>query len=92
MIRYSTNWMGPIGKHWYEKRGLEPWTYAAGRIDCRGGDLGRYGTEIGLDPMLNEDWARFSEWLSTVETDDLWTLEQLVEQYEKTNPKIRWAE
>lgn len=92
MIRYSTNWMGPINKAWYINRGLEPWTYSAGRIDCRGGDLGRYGTEIGLDPMLGEDWVRFSEWLSTVETDALWTLEQLVEQYEKTNPKIRWAE
>ena len=82
--------MGPISKEWYEKRGLKPWTYSAGRIDCRGEGLGRYGDEIGLDPMMNEDWVRFSEWLSTVETDDLWTLDDLIKKYETTNPKIRW--
>jgi len=29
--------------------------------------------------------------LETFETDDVWTLEQLVELYERTNPKIRWS-
>jgi len=73
----------------YDKITIE---YAAGRIDCHGDGLDRYGEELYLPPMMAEDWGRFSEWLDTVETDDLWTLEQLVEQYEKTNPKIRWAE
>jgi len=82
--------MGPINKAWYVNRNLEPWTYSAGRIDVRGGDTGRYGTEIGLDPMTNEDWYQFSEWLKTVETDDVWRLEDLVEIYERTNPKITW--
>jgi hypothetical protein len=91
-VRYSTNWMGPINKYWYEKRNLEPWTYSAGRIDCRGKDLGKYGDEIHLDPMLNEDWGKFSIWLSTIETDYMWSLKELVEKYEKTNPKIRWWE
>jgi hypothetical protein len=67
-VRYSTNWMGPINKQWYEERGLELWTYAAGRIDCRGEDLGQFGDEIGLSPMLTEDWGRFSKWLDTFET------------------------
>lgn len=89
-VRYSTNWMGPISKAWYENRGLEPWTYSAGRIDCRGTGLGKYGDEIGLDPMRSEDWVSFSNWLSTVETDFMWNLNDLVEKYEKTNPKIRW--
>jgi len=89
-IRYSTNWMGPISKQWYTNRGLEPWTYSAGRIDVRGGDTGRYGTEIGLDPMLSEDWVAFGNWLSTFETDDVWPLKDLVEMYERKNPKIRW--
>lgn len=91
-VRYSTNWMGPINKQWYIDRGLEPWTYSAGRIDCRGTGLGKYGDEIGLDPMTNESWVSFSQWLSTVETDAMWNLKELVEQYEKTNPKIEWYE
>lgn len=90
-VRYSTNWMGPINKHWYEEQGLELWTYSAGRIDCRGEDLGQFGDEISLPPMLNEDWHRFSEWLNTVETDFMWSLEELVELYERKNPKITWA-
>lgn len=65
-------------------------SYSAGRIDVSGtGD--KYGYEIGLDPMQSEDWNRFSEWLRTFETDDVWSLEDLVEMYERTNPKIRWA-
>lgn len=83
--------MGPAGKHWYTDRGLEPWTYAAGRIDCRGTDLGKYGDEIALDPMTNESWQRFSEWLHTLVTPTMWSLEKLVEQYEaEGNPKIEW--
>jgi hypothetical protein len=91
-VRYSTNWMGPINKQWYEERGLELWTYAAGRIDCRGEDLGQFGDEIGLSPMLAEDWGRFSKWLDTFETDFMWNLKDLVELYERNNPKITWAE
>jgi hypothetical protein len=82
--------MGPISKQWYDKRNLELWSYAAGRIDCRGTDLGRYGAEIGVDPMLGEDWVRFSKWLETFETDFMWNLEDLVGFYERNNPKIRW--
>ena len=64
--------------------------YSCGRIDCRGDGLGPVGDEIGVDPMKAESWARFSNWLDTVETDDLWTMDQLVEIYERTNPKIEW--
>ena len=64
--------------------------YSCGRIDCNGDDLGPYGDELGVDPMKNESWARFGNWLDTVETDYMWTLDQLVELYERTNPKIEW--
>ena len=83
--------MGPVNKKWYDDRNLDPWTYAAGRIDCRGGDLGPYGDEIGIPPMLNEDWGRLSNWLRTLETETMWSLPQLVEEYERTHPKITWA-
>jgi hypothetical protein len=64
--------------------------YSCGRIDVRGGETGDYGDEIGVPPMRSEDWYGFSEWLDTVETDFMWTLDQLVEMYERKNPKIRW--
>jgi len=63
--------------------------YSCGRIDVMGTDS-PYGDEIGVPPMLSLDWARFTRWLDTLETDDMWTLDQLVELYERTNPKITW--
>jgi len=64
--------------------------YSCGRIDCRGDGLGPFGDEIGVDPMKAEDWHRFGKWLNTFETDFMWTLEELVELYERNNPKIQW--
>jgi hypothetical protein len=65
--------------------------YSCGRIDVRGTD-DPYGDEIGVPPMQSEDWARFGNWLETFETDAVWTLDQLVELYERDNPKITWDE
>jgi hypothetical protein len=62
-------------------------SYSCGRIDCNGDG---FGAEIGVDPMKDSSWARFGHWLDTVETDDLWTMDQLVELYERANPKIEW--
>jgi len=91
-VRYSTNWMGPVNKQWYKDRGLEFWTYSAGRIDCRGEGLGPYGEELYLAPMLAEDWVRFTKWLNTFETDAMWYIKDIIELYERENPKITWAE
>lgn len=85
MIRYSTNWMGPINPDWIKEHG-EGWS--AGRIDVYG--TGPYPDELGLPPMRSEDWARFSEWLDKLETEEMWTLRMIVWEYEKTNPPIRW--
>ena len=41
-----------------------------------------HGDELGLPIMHGEDYNRFSAWLETFETDDVWTLDQLVEIYE----------
>lgn len=65
--------------------------WAGGRIDIRGEGLGIYGEEMSLPIMRADCYSRFSEWLHTVETDDVWTLAQLVELYERANPKIIWA-
>jgi len=67
---------------------IEHW--AGGRIDVYGTDE-PYGTELGLPIMRGDCFNQFSDWLDTFETDDVWTLEQLVELYERNNPKIVWA-
>ena len=65
--------------------------WSGGRIDVRGEGLDPYGDEIGLPVMRDDCWRLFSDWLDTFETDDAWTLDQLVEMYERSNPKIIWA-
>jgi len=70
--------------------------YSCGRIDCRGDEygesLGPYGAEISIPPMTEQDWGRFSRWLSTFETDAMWKFKDIVELYERENPKITWAD
>jgi hypothetical protein len=85
-ISYCTNWMGPINTDWIAKHG-EQW--ASGRIDVHGVD-NPYGDEISLPPIHIEDWNLFSDWLEDFYTDTMWTLKQLVDEYEKTNPRILW--
>jgi hypothetical protein len=67
-------------------------SYSCGRIDVRGGDTGPYGDEIAVPPMKSESWNSFGGWLYTFETDEMWSLKDLVWMYEKTNPKIEWDE
>lgn len=64
--------------------------WAGGRIDVRGTG-NPYGEELSLPIMHGEDYNRFSDWLDTFETDFIWSLDQIVELYERANPKIRWA-
>lgn len=85
---YSTNWMGPVNLDWIKEHGKG---WSAGRIDIYGDGLA-YPDEVGLPPIKSEDWNRFSDWLDTVETDEMWNLRQLVTEYEKTNPKIQWLD
>ena len=66
--------------------------WGGGRIDIRGEGLGIYGEEMSLPIMRGDCYKQFSEWLDTVETDNVWTLAQLVELYERANPKIIWAD
>lgn len=77
------------GGFWHEEI-LE--SYSAGRLDVYGLDDEEYpyGHELGVPPMRTEDWNKFSNWLDCFSTETLWTFEQLVEEYEKFNPKIRF--
>lgn len=67
-----------ITEYWY-----------GGRIDIYGtGDP--YGGEMSLPIMDGPSYRDFSDWLEKFETETIWTLDQLVEEYEKTHDKIRW--
>ena len=108
MITYSTNWMGPASIHWFKSRGLtrvvtktfgnETLTYdeitenwGGGRIDVYGtGDP--YNQEIGLPIMRDEDYNKFSKWLSSIKTEKILSLDDLVNMYEQDNAKIVWWE
>ena len=96
MVTYSINWMGPLHMSWYENRGLVKdgeiiTLFSGGRIDVYGlGDEYPYGSEIGVPSMIGEDWESFADWLDDFSTDTQWTLDQLLEEYEKTNPKVRF--
>jgi len=66
--------------------------YAGGRIDIYGVPGEHYPLEYAISPMHGEDWNDFSGWLDDFETEDLWELDDLVEQYEQdSSRKIRWA-
>jgi hypothetical protein len=85
-IEYQLNWMGPLNTAWIAEHGSQ---WSAGRIDVYGTDY-EYGDEIGLSPLHSDDWRRLSDWLDNFTTEKMWTLKQLVDEYEKTNPKILW--
>ena len=65
--------------------------WCGGRIDIRGEGLGPYGEEMGLPIMRADCYNSFSDWLYNHCTEKIWSLDKLVERYEKTNPKIVWA-
>jgi hypothetical protein len=65
--------------------------YAGGRIDFHNPYTdSMYSDEMGVPLMRAEDWSSFGNWLDNFETYDILNLEQLVNEYEKTNPPIRW--
>jgi hypothetical protein len=67
--------------------------YCCGRIDVRGIHDEPHGDEIGVPPMLKSDWDSFGNWLDTVQTMSVWSLDNLVVAYEnQTNTKITWAD
>lgn len=66
--------------------------YSCGRLDFwNPHNDSMFSDELGVPPMRNEDWSSFGDWLDTFEADDVLNLNQLVELYEQTNPKIQWA-
>ena len=92
MITYSTNWMGPVTRSWYTDRGLDPMEggWNAGRIDIRGVEDEPYGLEYGLSIMSTRSWHELSIWLNSLQTKELWTYDQIIQEFENNNNKIEW--
>lgn len=67
MIQYSTNWMGPISKKFFDEHG-DGWM--GGRIDMYGDSLGPYGDEVGVPILDRKSWKLLSDWLDTYETEE----------------------
>ena len=89
MITYSTNWMGPVNQKWIEEHG-DCWS--GGRLDIYGVPGEDYPLEYSLSPMHKEDWEAFTYWLEEMQTEELWSLEKLVEHFQYWHgKKIRWA-
>ncbi len=91
MITYSTNWMGPINENWIAKHGTG---WCAGRIDIRDDSKEGYDGwhEYSLPPMNVVDWEDLSEWLDELETEELLSFHDLIEQFEHTvGKKIKWC-
>jgi len=90
VITYSTNWMGPINSDWIKENG-DHW--AGGRIDIYGVPGEHYPIEYGLRPMHVDDWNALGDYLNTLETDFLWSYEQLIEYFQyQYGKEIRWAD
>ena len=71
-------------------------SYSCGRIDIYGLDEEEYWGgkhEYGLAPMRTEDWNNFSDWLDEMQTEELWSYEELIEHFQYYNKAdIRWAD
>lgn len=88
MVSYSTNWMGPISKAWCDEHG-DYWS--GGRIDIYGAPGEHYPIEYGLPIMHTEDWNALTNWLDSLETEELWSFEDLIGNFQLIhNTKIRW--
>lgn len=71
-----------VTEHWY-----------GGRIDVYGLDSDEFYNgkdEMGLPIMDGPSYWGFSEWLENFKTKTVWSLDELVAEYEKTHDKIRW--
>lgn len=71
-----------ITKYWY-----------GGRIDIYGLSQEEYyggQSEMSLPIMDGISYKNFSEWLEKFESKTVLSLDELVEEFEKNNPKINW--
>ena len=71
-------------------------SYSCGRIDIYGLDESEHWggkSEYSVAPMRTEDWNELSDWLDTLDTDELWSYDKLFQSFKHdTGIQIRWVE
>ena len=85
MATYYLNWCGPINMKWLEENGTQ---WSGGRIDVADGST--FGSEYTVRPILSEDWYAWGEWMNSLETDEVLTFNQLVDQFIEQGGELRW--
>ena len=68
---------------------------ACGTIDISGLDPEEYyeGKTEYLCPLMTEDsWNRFSKFLNNLQTENLYSFEELLDKFNETNKEIEWYE
>lgn len=102
MVRYSTNFMGPVSLQWYRDRGI-PFKdkvtptvmYAGGRIDVYGLSEDSYyngTTELYLPIMTASSFNSLSTFLSKFNSSSLLRYDDLITTYlAEGNPPIEYA-
>jgi hypothetical protein len=84
-VEYQLNRTGPTNINWIEKYGQD---WASGKINIYASD--NFPEEIGFPTMKAEDYDCFRNWLKTFKTEEVWSLKQLVEEYEMNHSAITW--
>lgn len=66
--------------------------WSGGRIDIYGVPGEHHPIEYSLPIMDGLSWNLFSDWLDEIQTQELKTLDELIQSFEQdTGHKIRWA-
>lgn len=69
--------------------------YAGGRIDIYGLSADEHyagKSEYGIPVMLGSDWRALQDWLDELETEDLWSYDLLIREFQfAIGRQITWA-
>ncbi len=78
MITYFLNLMGPLNPKFIENYGTG---WSMGRIDIMDIPDEPFGREYPIGPIRTEDWKKLGEWLWDLETENILTLDEILERY-----------
>jgi len=86
MVTYFLNYMGPISSAFIDKYGN--W-WRVGRIDVH--DDQPYPKEYSLDVMHKDSWEMLTEYLSDLETEEVWSKDKILDHFQRCiRAEILW--